>query len=205
MIGKLRGLLDSRLPDGAVVDVGGVGYQLFCSQATLAALPDEGEPCQLWVETHVREDHIHLFGFASDEERQWFRLLTTVQGVGVRMALEVLSALTISEIITAIAAGDASRLTRAKGVGAKLAARLVTELKGKAPNVTAAVVAAFAPAARKAPVGGQGVYEDALSALVNLGYGRSEAFSALGQVRGDAAEDAKLDQIIPRALKVLSA
>src|SRR5271154_6781063 len=140
MIGKLRGLIDTIDDDSVIVDAGGVGYLVFCSSRTLAALPPVGEAAQLIIETHVREDHIHLYGFPDAVERDWFRLLMTVQGVGVRMALAILSVFAPAQLAQAIAARDDKSLTRVSGVGNKLAERLTTELKDKAGKLPSGVI-----------------------------------------------------------------
>ncbi len=137
MIGKLRGIVDSYGTDYVIIDVGGVGYQVHCSQRTLAALPPPGQPATLSIETYVREDQIKLFGFPSDVEREWFRLLQTVQGVGAKVALSVLGTLRPSELATAIAMRDKAAVARSPGVGPKVAERIVTELKDKAPEFAA--------------------------------------------------------------------
>src|SRR5437660_12172821 len=143
MIGKLKGVIDGYGEDFVIVDVGGVGYEVHCSARTLQALPAAGEAVTLAIETHVREDQIRLFGFASDVEREWFRLLQTVQGVGTKVALAVLSTLKPAELASAIALRDKAAVTRTPGVGPKVAERIVTELKDKAPafaNVDPALV-----------------------------------------------------------------
>src|SRR5213079_2450919 len=134
MIGKLTGMLDSYGEDFVIVDVGGVGYVVHCSGRTLQALPGEGEPVSLAIETHVREDQIRLFGFSSAVEREWFRLLQTVQGVGTKVALSILGTLKPSDLATAIAMRDKAMVARSPGVGPKVAERIVTELKDKAPK-----------------------------------------------------------------------
>src|SRR3954463_16433095 len=131
MIGKLRGTIDSYGEDHVIVDVGGVGYVVHCSAHTLQRLPSVGEPVVVSIETHVREDQIRLFGFLSDVEREWFRLLQTVQGVGTKVALSILSTLTPADLASAIALRDKATITRAPGVGPKVAERVVTELKDK--------------------------------------------------------------------------
>ena len=135
MIGKLTGLVDSSGDGWAIIDVSGVGYLVHCSGRSLANLPGAGETVSLLIETHVREDHIHLYGFLQEAERDWFLLLSTVQGVGARMALTILSALPPLELIQAIAAQDESMLTRANGVGPKLAGRIATELKDNCTGI----------------------------------------------------------------------
>src|SRR5262249_39920251 len=133
MIGKLKGVIDSYAEDFVIVDVGGVGYQVHCSARTLQTLPAPGEAVTLSIETHVREDQIRLFGFASDIEREWFRLLQTVQGLGTKLALWVLGTLKPAELATAVAMRDRAMIARSPGVGPKVAERIVTELKDKAP------------------------------------------------------------------------
>src|SRR5450432_984648 len=133
MIGKLKGLIDSYGEDFVLLDVSGVGYQVHCSARTMQALPAAGEAATLSIETYVREDQIKLFGFVSDAEREWFRLLQTVQGVGAKVALSVLGTLTTPDLASAIAMRDRATVQRAPGVGAKVAERIVTELKDKVP------------------------------------------------------------------------
>jgi Holliday junction DNA helicase RuvA len=176
-------------PDGAVVDVNGVGYEVFCSTRTLAALPAAGGAVELIVETHVREDHIHLYGFAAAFERDVFRILMTVQGVGAKVALAILSALTAPQIAQAVAAGDQAAFRRASGVGPKLALRLAAELKDKLPAFGGGGVVAAMPVPRGKAAAGAAVspVEDAVSALVNLGYARMDAFAAVSRA---AAADA---------------
>jgi len=200
MIAQLTGRIDA-LEDGrCVIDVAGVGYLVHASSRTLAALPQSPAIAKLLVETHVREDAIQLFGFIETSERDWFRLLTTVQGVGPRVALSILSALSPRELIGAIAGRDQASLTRASGVGARLAARLLTELKDKvgampsSPGITIP-----APSAR--PSGAAG---DALSALINLGYRRPEAQAAVARVVERLSDDAPLDAIIRESLRELA-
>jgi holliday junction DNA helicase RuvA len=163
-----------------VIDVGGVGYLAFCSTRTLGNLPPAGSPAALLIETHVREDHIHLYGFADSAERDWFRRLTTVQGVGARLALGILSAVSPQELGLSILAQDKATLTRADGVGPRLAARLVNELRDKVEGVATTV----SPTVPIAPTVNQdvGPTADAVSALVNLGYRRAEAFGAVTTV-----------------------
>ena len=175
MIAKLAGVIDQIGPEAAVIDVGGVGYLAFCSTRTINRLPAVGLPASLLIETHVREDHIHLYGFADAAERDWFRRLTTVQGVGARLALAILSAVAPEQLGLAILAQDKAALTRADGVGARLAARIVNELRDKVGNVAAASV----PAAASPAEASDGPAADAVSALVNLGYRRSEAYGAV--------------------------
>ena len=203
MIGKLTGVLESSGEDWALVDVRGVGYLVFCSARTLERAGRQGDGVSLLVETHVREDHIHLYGFADPAERDWFRLLSTVQGVGAKMALAVLSTLSPADIIRAIAAQDEAALTRASGVGPKLAARIVAELKDKAGSVILGPTAVASAGAASA--GLEESAEDALSALVNLGYGRSEALGAVAEASRKLGSKAPLTALIKEGLKELSA
>ncbi len=207
MIGKLTGTLDSSGEDWLILDVAGVGYQIFASRRGLGLLPPPGEVMSLLIETHVREDHIHLYGFASASERDWFRLLVSVQGVGNRMALAILGVLAPEDLLQAIAAQDKTLLTRANGVGPKLAGRITAELKDKVGDM-ALGAGAFAAAAG-APVGAGvgatgGVSEDAVSALVNLGYRRAEAFGAVARAGGQLGADATIEALIRGGLKELA-
>jgi len=204
MIASLAGTLDSAGPDGAVVDVGGVGYLAFCSSRTIGRLPPPGGAVRLLIETHVREDHIHLYGFVDAAERDWFRLLTTVQGVGARLALAILSAVMPEALVLAILAQDKAMLARAEGVGPRLAARIVNELRDKVGGL------ALAPAASAAasPGGGlafaeEGAGADAVSALVNLGYRRAEAFGAVAAAARRLGDGAALDALIRAGLQEL--
>lgn len=197
MIGKLKGIIDSVEADHAILDVGGVGYIVFCSSKTLSAIGGQGEAVVLYIETHVREDHIHLYGFATAAEKQWFELLTTVQGVGAKVGLAILSALSTDEIQTAIAAQDKTVITRANGVGPKLAERIVLELKSKIGSIASAPI----KISSKSGVATKTVStakDDAISALTNLGIARIDAFVAVNKVAND---DKKLEQIITEALK----
>ena len=200
MIASLSGRLADAAEDSAVVDVGGVGYLVYCSGRTLRALPPVGEAVSLVVETHVREDHIHLYGFQTPVERDWFRLLQTVQGVGARLALAVLSLLAPDELATAIAAQDTASLRNVSGVGPKAAQRIVAELKDRAHAVSPSVIV-VADAAGAAGEGGTG---EAVSALVNLGYGRGEAFTAVATAARELGEGADVGGLIRRGLKVLA-
>lgn len=204
MIGKLRGVIDSYGEDFVVVDVNGVGYLVHCSARTLQALPARGEAVTLAIETHVREDQIRLFGFLSDVEREWFRLLQTVQGVGTRVALSVLSTLKPADLASAIAMRDKGMVARAPGVGPKVAERIVTELKDKAPayaEIDPAVVRlSGAVDERKAPQ----PIADAVSALVNLGYGQPQAAAAIAAAARSAGEEADTAKLIRFGLKELA-
>lgn len=211
MIAKLKGLVDSIGEGHAVIDVGGVGYLVFCASRTLSTLPPVGEAVSLSIETHVREDHIHLYGFTSDLEKNAFLLVTKVQGVGTKVALAILSVLSPEQIAQAVAAQDKAPFNRASGVGPKLAARIVTELKDKVGGI--ALGSALAPAppgksgkgAKTTPDdSAAGLVDDAVSALVNLGYGRADAFGAVSRVIHSEGETLPLDALIPAALKELS-
>lgn len=208
MIGKLTGKVDSVAEDHCILDVGGVGYLVFASARTLSALPQSGGMMALLTETHVREDHIHLYGFASEAERQWFRTLTTVQGVGVKVALAILGAMSPEQILTAIAAQDKKAFTAVSGIGPKLGERIVTELKSQASKMTGLGFAMPAPsegvAKKGKAVATPSAVEDALSALVHLGYNRSDAFSVVMRVQS-AEPAASLDTLIRASLKELAA
>jgi Holliday junction DNA helicase RuvA len=204
MIGKLKGTLDSYNEDSIIVDVHGVGYLVHCSARTLQALPAPGEAVTLSIETHVREDQIRLFGFLSDVEREWFRLLQTVQGVGTKVALAVLSTLKPAELASAIAVRDKAMVARTPGVGPKVAERIVTELKDKASayaDVDPALVRlSGALEEKRAP---QPV-SDAVSALVNLGYGQPQAAAAVAAAARSAGEGAEVKTLIRLGLKELA-
>ena len=204
MIGKLKGLIDSYGEDYVILDVQGVGYQVHCSARTLQALPSPGEAAVLSIETYVREDAIKLFGFRSDQEREWFRLLQTVQGVGARVALAVLSTLTPAEIANAIALRDKAAIARTPGVGPKVAERIVTELKDKAPAFASVdpVIAQLAGAV--ADDNAPGAIRDAISALVNLGYGQPQASAAVAAASRSAGEGAETAMLIRLGLKELA-
>lgn len=200
MIAKLTGLIDAVDAEAVTVDVGGVGYAVLCSSRTLAVLPPPGGPVSLMIETHVREDHIHLYGFAETAERDWFRLLLAVQGVGARLALHILSVLTPAELGEAIAVEDAHRLTRANGVGAKLARRIAGELKDKVAFDPGRGLAS-ATAQRSLPGTTSG---DAISALVNLGYRRTEALGAVAAAQRDLGQDTGVEALITGSLRELT-
>jgi len=206
MIAKLTGRLDSVGADWAIIDVAGVGYLVYASGRTLARLGAPGANASLLIDTHVREDHIHLYGFADEGERTWFRLLLTIQGVGAKVALGVLSALAPEQLIKALAAQDKTALIRADGVGAKLATRILTELKDKAAGlVLGPSPAGSAPqvSSTAATPAGSGPVGDAVSALVNLGYGRSEAYVAVMAVANAAAKELPLSELIRLSLRDL--
>jgi Holliday junction DNA helicase RuvA len=204
MIGKLKGMVDGFGDDFVLIDVGGVCYEAFCSSKSLAALPRVGESAVLHIEMIVREDMIRLYGFASEMEKVWFRILLTVQGVGARVALAILSTLTPSELSSAIALQDKAMIGRANGVGPKLAVRLVTELKGKVPplgGIDAGVLglqAALGEGAAKSNIA------DAVSALSNLGYSSAQASAAVARVVGREGDDAATEKLIRLGLRELS-
>ena len=200
MIASLNGVLETVAEDFAVVDVSGVGYLVFCSGRTLANLPQPGEPVRFVVETHVREDHINLYGFAEAGERDWFRLLTSVQGVGAKVALAILSAIGSEELIQAVAAQDKTMVSRANGVGPKLAGRIVLELKDKVGGL---VPSGLSASVRGAPLSGD-ESEDAISALVNLGFQRTDAFGAVVRAAEKIGEKAGVDDLIRVGLQELS-
>ncbi|WP_269931408.1 Holliday junction branch migration protein RuvA [Aminobacter sp. HY435] len=205
MIGKLKGTVDEIGEDYCVLDVHGVGYIAYCSTRTLAALPGAGEAAILFIETYVREDMIRLYGFKTELEREWFKLLmANVQGVGAKVALAILSTLAPSDLANAIALRDIAMVSRAPGVGKKVAERIVTELKNKAP--------AFAGEAT-GTIGlkqelGEGVapapIADAVSALVNLGYSRDIAANAIAAAMKSAGEGADSSKLIRFGLKELA-
>ncbi len=204
MIGKLKGIVDSFGTDFLILDVHGVGYQVHCSARTLTMLPAPGEAATLSIETYVREDQIKLFGFASDAEREWFRLLQTVQGVGAKVALSVLSTLKVGELATAIAMRDKAAVSRSPGVGAKVAERIVTELKDKVPAFAdvdpGAVHLAGALDEKRAPR----PVMDAVSALVNLGYGQPQAAAAIAAAARNVGDAADVQTLIRQGLKELA-
>ena len=204
MIGKLKGIIDSYGEDFIVLDVNGVGYLVQCSARTLQELPGVGQPITLSIETYVREDQIRLFGFRTDVEREWFRLLQTVQGVGAKVALSVLGTLKPADLASAIAMRDKATITRTPGVGPKVAERVVTELKDQAPAYAevdpALVRLSGALEDRRAPQ----PISDAVSALVNLGYGQPQAAAAVAAAVRSAGEGAEVKTLIRLGLKELA-
>ena len=204
MIGKLKGLIDGYGLDFVHIDVGGVVYEAFCSSKTIQALPQVGHAAVVHTEMIVREDMIRLYGFATPEEKAWFTTLMTVQGVGARVALSVLSTLTPSELASAIALQDKAMVGRANGVGPKLAVRLVTELKGKVPTGigidagTLGLQAAIGEGVAKSNIA------DAVSALSNLGYSSAQASAAVARVVSREGEDAETATLIRLGLRELS-
>ncbi|MGC1180805.1 MAG: Holliday junction branch migration protein RuvA [Methyloceanibacter sp.] len=203
MIGKLTGRLDEVGPAAVIVDVNGVGYEVTVATRTLASLPPIGEEVSLAIDTHLRDDSIRLYGFASEHERAWFRALQTVQGVGAKVALAVLGTLAPGDLANAVALQDKNQVARAPGVGLKVAGRIVAELKDKMP--------ALAPAIR--PGGGlAGVAvlppgpaaQDAVSALTNLGYPHAQAAAAISLAVGKSGRDARTEELIRLGLKELA-
>lgn len=204
MIGKLKGLVDSFGDDVVLIDCGGVCYEAFCSSRTLQSLPRVGEAAVVFIETIVREDLIRLYGFSTEAEKAWFNLLMTVQGVGARVALSILSALGPSELSSAIALQDKAMIGRANGVGPKLAVRLVTELKGKVPVIGGidAGTLGLQSALGEGKAGGN--VADAVSALTNLGYSAAQASAALARIVAREGDGVKTETLIRMGLKELS-
>jgi holliday junction DNA helicase RuvA len=204
MIGKLKGFIDSYGEDFVILDVNGVGYQVHCSSRTLQEMPGVGEAAMFSIETHVREDQIKLFGFVTDLEREWFRLLQTVQGVGAKVALNVLGTLKPADLASAIAMRDKAMVARTPGVGPKVAERIVTELKDKAPAYTnidpALVQLSGAIDEKRAPR----PVADAVSALVNLGYAPPQAAAAIAAASRSAGDGAEVKTLIRLGLKELA-
>ncbi|NIX77910.1 Holliday junction branch migration protein RuvA [Microvirga terricola] len=204
MIGKLKGVIDSYGEDFIILDVHGVGYVVHCSSRTLQNLPPAGEAAILSIETHVREDMIRLFGFKSDAEREWFRLLQTVQGVGAKVALGILSVLDPGTLGTAIATSDKAAVARGPGVGPKLAQRIVAELKDKVPAFSgvdpALIRLSDSVEDKSAPV----PVADAVSALVNLGYPQAQASAAIAAALKHAGETPEAKTLIRLGLKELA-
>ena len=194
MIAKLRGLLDGFGADFAVIDVAGVGYLVSASSRTLSQLGAIGDEVVLHTEMLVSQDAIRLVGFSTAAERDWFRLLIGVQGVGARVALAILSALALDEVHNAVASGDSAMIARAQGVGPKLALRIVNELRDKAGGI------ALGPGAgARVPAGSHA--QDAVSALVNLGFRPADASTAVGKAESELGPEASLDQLVRAALK----
>ncbi|MBO6827088.1 MAG: Holliday junction branch migration protein RuvA [Sneathiella sp.] len=213
MIAKLIGSVDSYGEDWVIVNVGGVGYLVFCSARTLRNLPTEGGDIALMIETHVREDHIHLYGFQTQTEKSWFNLLQTVQGVGAKVALAVLATFGGDELTQIVAAGDKTALTRVSGIGPKVAGRIVSELKDKVAKMDLGSAAfqkveSAGEAKSEDPKSDGGAHVaagDAVSALVNLGYNRADAFGAVATAGRKLGPDATVEQLITAGLKELAA
>ena len=213
MFAKLTGKIDTLMTDSLILDVGGVGYHVFASGRTLGLIGGIGDPTALMIETHVREDHIHLFGFSSMQERDWFRLLTGVQGVGARSALAILTVCPAERLAVVIASNDVNVLRQAEGVGPKLASRIASELKDKVQHMTLGASVHQPPATKplkstktksEEPATDLSLDQDAISALVNLGYGRAEAFSAVMSARQKTNDNMSFDVLLKSALKELA-
>ncbi len=205
MFAKLTGIIDTVSQGYLILDVNGVGYMVQASSKTLSRIGAKGDPASLLIETNVREDAITLFGFADAAEQEWFKLLTSVQGVGAKAGLAILSVNTPDKIVLAIAAQDKAVIQAADGVGPKLATRILTELKDKAANMdlsSAPQSASYQEVTSSEPAGESSIDHDAISALVNLGYQRSDAFTAVTKVRTQANDN--LQDLIRLALKELS-
>ncbi|MDA7947230.1 MAG: Holliday junction branch migration protein RuvA [Hyphomicrobiaceae bacterium] len=203
MIGKLKGLIDAFGEDWVLLDVNGVCYEVHCSPRTLGSLPEAGEAAILAIETYVREDQIKLFGFATDAERAWFRLLQSVQGVGAKVALGVLGTLSPQDLANAVALQDKAQVARSPGVGPKVAQRIVSELKDKIPNL----VLSGQPGAAVAEVGAAPeapAAADAVSALTNLGYAHAQAAAAIAAAQREAGEKSETAELIRLGLKELA-
>jgi holliday junction DNA helicase RuvA len=203
MIGKLKGVVDSVEEEALILDVNGVGYLVSASARTLRAIPALGEPTELLIETYVREDAIRLYGFFTAGEREWFRLLQSVQGVGAKVALGILGALSAEALSTAVARQDKAMMARAPGVGPKLAARLVLELKDKAPALAVADFAHAEPGRGHAPKLAKPA-EDAVLALVGLGYAQAQAAAAVARISGQLGPAAETAALIRAGLKELA-
>ncbi|MGB3243809.1 MAG: Holliday junction branch migration protein RuvA [Sulfitobacter sp.] len=217
MIGKITGRVDYRAPDHVLVDVRGVGYLVYCSDRTMAALPAVGEVVALFTDLLVREDNLQLFGFQTLAEKEWHRLLTSVQGVGAKASLAILGTLGPDGVSRAIALGDWNAVKAAKGIGPKIAQRIVLDLKDKAPGVMAMagtmaqaqgveaveVIERVAPSKTPQPPPNASAQSEALSALANLGYGPGDAAGAVAQAGGDLPE-ADTPTLIRAALKLLA-
>lgn len=204
MIGKLTGTLDTIGEDHVILDVHGVGYVVACSTRTLSSLPGAGEALILWIETVVREDAIRLYGFMSELERDWFRLLQSVQGVGAKVALAIQSTLAAGDLASAIALQDKSMVARAPGVGPKVAGRIVTELKDKAPAYSGAAAAEIGLQSEIGAGAASTAVTDAVSAMTNLGYSSQQASGAVAKALKKAGEDADSATLIRHGLKELA-
>lgn len=214
MIAKLSGILDSVSENALIIDVNGVGYQVFASRRTLSRVGQVGEPVSFFIQTQVREDAITLYGFSDNVEQEWFNLLTSVQGVGAKAGLSILSVVVPEKLGFAIASGDKAVLTQADGVGPKLATRILTELKDKAgkidlapkPASGAAITNSSSESSEELAQDEGAIDHDVVSALVNLGYGRTDAYTAVRQAKEKANDNqnSDLQALIKLALKELS-
>lgn len=204
MIGKLKGIVDSYGDDFVLLDCGGVCYEAFCSSRSLSSLPSVGEATTLFIEMVVREDFIKMYGFASAGEKSWFRTLTSVQGVGAKVALAILSTLSASELASAIALQDKASVGRANGVGPKLAQRIVTELKGKTPDIGTVDAGTLGLQEALGEGLASGNIADAVSALTNLGYSSQQASGAVARIVAKEGDDTPTEKLIRLGLKELS-
>ncbi|MEM8796345.1 MAG: Holliday junction branch migration protein RuvA [Pseudomonadota bacterium] len=204
MIGKLKGTVDSSGEDFVIIDVHGVGYEVYCSNRTLQSLPSAGEAVTLSIETHVRETEIRLFGFSSDLERSWFKLLQNVQGVGAKVALAILGTLSPADLASAIALQDKAMVARAPGVGPKVAQRIVLELKNKAPALSGDATGTMGLQQELSEGVAPSNVSDAVSALTNLGYGSPQASAAVAKALSSAGGSADTQTLIRLGLKELS-
>lgn len=204
MIGKLTGIVDSFGVDTVILDVHGVGYVVSCSAKTLEALPARGSAATLFVETQIRDDQIRLVGFTTEVEREWFRLLLTVQGVGSKVALSVLGTLNTSELASAVALQDKAMIARSPGVGPKVAARIAAELKDRAPGITGVDMGVIRLQSELGAKIAPKPASEAVSALVNLGYGQMQASAAIAAAVCEAGEDAETARLIRLGLRELA-
>jgi Holliday junction DNA helicase RuvA len=203
MIGKLTGRLDHVSLHAVIIDVGGVGYEVTVGARTLTTLPPAGETVTLSIDTYLREDGIRLYGFATEHERAWFRALQTVQGVGAKVALAVLGTLSASDLANAVALQGKSQVARAPGVGPKVAARIVAELKDRMPQLAPAIRPGGGLAPITLPPEGLAA-RDAVSALLNLGYAHGEAAAAVSSAIGKAGREARTEELIRLGLRELA-
>ena len=204
MIGKLKGTVDSVSLTTAIIDVGGVGYEVTLGTRQLASLPGIGEAVTLSIDAHFKEDGARLYGFATEHERAWFRALQTVQGVGAKVALAVLGTLSAADLANAVALQDKAHVAQTQGVGPKVAARIVTELKDKMPALAPALSPSGTAPAPVAALPDGLAARDAVSALTNLGYGHGEAAAAVSTAIGVVGRDAKPEELIRLGLKELA-
>jgi len=204
MIGKLTGIVDSYRTDSVILDVNGVGYLVNCSAKTLQELPARGSAAALFIETQVRDDQIKLIGFISEVDREWFRLLLTVQGVGSKVALSVLGTLNASELASAVALQDKAMIARSPGVGPKVAARIAAELRDRAPGITGVDMGVIRLQSELGAKIAPKPASDAVSALVNLGYGQMQASAAIAAAMREAGEGAETARLIRLGLKELA-
>ena len=209
MIAKLKGIIDAKSIDNIIIDVNGVGYLAFASSRTLSLIGSQGDLVSLWIETHVREDHIHLYGFYDKAEQNWFKMLTGVQGVGAKGAMALLSACPPDQIGFIIASGDKAALTKANGIGGKIAARIITELKDKIGNMAVSDNDLSVKIVSKTDSGAmseKSIDNDAVSALINLGYARTEAYKAVLSAKEKIGGDSniELSKLITVSLKELA-